>query len=165
MMLIIFLCFLASFLPLTLVNIADEQNRYPWLNIVASVLAWASSVVNPFVYAASNRTYRVAYYKLFARLKFWGAPLAPIISKSYQPSRDSAAVAAAAATAAAGGNRTNRFGGASALAIGVNNRLIGDANNVNSSAKGGVQQQQQQKELPQTMQASDLSTMGENLLM
>jgi len=31
---------------------------------MASVLAWASSVVNPFIYAASNRQYRAAYRKL-----------------------------------------------------------------------------------------------------
>jgi hypothetical protein len=31
---------------------------------MASVLAWASSVVNPFIYAGSNRQYRAAYRKL-----------------------------------------------------------------------------------------------------
>lgn len=41
------------------------------------------------MYAASNRTYRIAYYKLFADLKCWGAPLPPVVSKSYQPSKDS----------------------------------------------------------------------------
>lgn len=89
MMLTIFLCFLVCFLPLMLVNVADDQNRYPWLQIFASVMAWASSVINPFVYAASNRTYRIAYYKLFADLKFWGVPLPPVVSKSYQPSKES----------------------------------------------------------------------------
>lgn len=89
MMLTIFLCFLVCFLPLMLVNVADDQNRYPWLQIFASIMAWASSVVNPFVYAASNRTYRIAYYKLFAALKFWGSPLPPVVSKSYQPSKES----------------------------------------------------------------------------
>lgn len=81
MMLLIFVCFLVSFLPLMLVNVADDGNRYPWLHIFASVMAWASSCMNPFVYAASNRTYRVAYYKLFARVRLWGRPLlAPIAS-------------------------------------------------------------------------------------
>lgn len=94
MMLTIFLCFLACFLPLMVVNVADDQNRYPWVQIFASVMAWASSVINPFVYAASNRTYRIAYYKLFADLKFWGAPLPPVVSKSYQPSKESGPAAA-----------------------------------------------------------------------
>lgn len=72
-----------------LVNVSDDENRYPWVQILASIMAWASSVINPFVYAASNRTYRIAYYKLFADLKFWGTPLPPVVSKSYQPSKDS----------------------------------------------------------------------------
>lgn len=89
MMLTIFICFIACFLPLTVVNIVDEKNDYPWLNIISSILAWASSVINPFIYAASNRTYRVAYFKLFAALKFWGEPMSPMPSKSFLQSKGS----------------------------------------------------------------------------
>lgn len=89
MMLTIFICFIACFLPLTVVNIVDDKNDYPWLNIISSILAWASSVINPFIYAASNRTYRVAYFKLFAALKFWGEPMSPMPSKSFLQSRGS----------------------------------------------------------------------------
>lgn len=89
MMLTIFICFLLCFLPLTIVNIFDDKHSYPWLNTIASILAWAASVINPFIYAASNRTYRVAYYKLFAKMKFWGEPLTPMPSKSFLPSRGS----------------------------------------------------------------------------
>lgn len=89
MMLTIFICFLLCFLPLTIVNLIDDKHEYPWLNIISSVLAWASSVVNPFIYAASNRTYRVAYFKLFSALKFWGEPLSPMPSKSFLPSKGS----------------------------------------------------------------------------
>ena len=89
MMLTIFICFLLCFLPLSLVNVFDDKNAYPWLNIIASVLAWASSVINPFIYAASNRTYRVAYFKLFSAMKFWGEPLSPMPSKSFLPSKGS----------------------------------------------------------------------------
>lgn len=72
-----------------LVNVVDDDNQYPWINILASIAAWASSVVNPFIYAASNRSYRVAYYKLFSTMKFWGQPLSPMISKSFVPSKGS----------------------------------------------------------------------------
>lgn len=89
MMLTIFICFLLCFLPLSIVNIFDDKHRYPFLEVVASVLAWASSVINPFIYAASNRTYRVAYFKLFSAMKFWGEPLSPMPSKSFLPSRGS----------------------------------------------------------------------------
>lgn len=89
MMLTIFVCFLLCFLPLSLINIYDDKHEYPWLNTIGSVLAWAASVINPFIYAASNRTYRVAYFKLFAAMKFWGEPLSPMPSKSFLPSKGS----------------------------------------------------------------------------
>nr|BAM20724.1 trapped in endoderm-1 [Papilio polytes] len=66
-MLTIFLCFLACFLPLMIMNVTDDGISYPWLHIIASILAWASSVVNPLIYAATNRQYRAAYGNL---LKF-----------------------------------------------------------------------------------------------
>ncbi|XP_063535816.1 protein trapped in endoderm-1 isoform X1 [Cydia strobilella] len=67
LMLTIFLCFLACFLPLMIMNVADDRIKYPWLHIIASILAWASSVINPLIYAATNRQYRAAYGNL---LKF-----------------------------------------------------------------------------------------------
>ncbi|XP_071442866.1 protein trapped in endoderm-1-like [Hetaerina americana] len=65
MMTIIFCCFLLCFLPLMLVNVVDDEVKYPTIHVLASILAWASSVVNPFIYAGSNRQYRAAYRKLF----------------------------------------------------------------------------------------------------
>ncbi|XP_046406107.1 protein trapped in endoderm-1 [Ischnura elegans] len=65
MMTIIFSCFLLCFLPLMLVNVVDDEVKYPTVHVLASVLAWASSVVNPFIYAGSNRQYRAAYRELF----------------------------------------------------------------------------------------------------
>ncbi|XP_068618394.1 protein trapped in endoderm-1 isoform X2 [Battus philenor] len=67
LMLTIFLCFLACFLPLMIMNVTDDGITYPWLHIIASILAWASSVINPLIYAATNRQYRAAYGNL---LKF-----------------------------------------------------------------------------------------------
>jgi len=64
MMLTIFLCFLVCFLPLMLVNVADDNVQFPFLHIVASVLAWASAVVNPFIYAFKNRQYQQAFIKI-----------------------------------------------------------------------------------------------------
>ncbi|XP_060662328.1 protein trapped in endoderm-1 isoform X2 [Drosophila nasuta] len=91
MMVTIFLCFLICFLPLMLANVADDERKtnYPWLHIIASVMAWASSVINPIIYAASNRNYRVAYFKIFALLKFWGEPLSPMPSRNYHQSKNS----------------------------------------------------------------------------
>jgi hypothetical protein len=47
-----------------LVNVADEDIKFPFLHILASVLAWASAVINPFIYAFKNRQYQQAFAKV-----------------------------------------------------------------------------------------------------
>lgn len=69
LMLIIFICFIICFLPLMLMNVFDDDMRCPTGHVIASILAWFSSVINPFIYAASNRQYRSAYRKLFDNVK------------------------------------------------------------------------------------------------
>lgn len=69
LMLIIFICFVMCFLPLMLMNVFDDNVKYPTTHVIASIFAWLSSVVNPFIYAASNRQYRSAYRKLFDNVK------------------------------------------------------------------------------------------------
>ncbi|CAG0923248.1 unnamed protein product, partial [Notodromas monacha] len=64
MMIAIFCAFLGCFLPLMIVNVADDHVTVPWIHVIASVLAWGSSVINPFIYAFSNRQYRNAFQKL-----------------------------------------------------------------------------------------------------
>ncbi|KOC70267.1 Protein trapped in endoderm-1 [Habropoda laboriosa] len=72
LMLTIFLCFLLCFMPLMLVNVIDEKIKIPILHVIGSVLAWASSVINPFIYAGTNKLYREAYKQV----------LCPISSKA-----------------------------------------------------------------------------------
>ncbi|XP_013779276.1 protein trapped in endoderm-1-like [Limulus polyphemus] len=67
MMLIIFCSFILCFLPLMIVNVFDSRVRYPTIHVLASVLAWMSSCINPFIYAMMNRHYRQAYYRLLCR--------------------------------------------------------------------------------------------------
>ncbi|XP_022902766.1 protein trapped in endoderm-1-like isoform X2 [Onthophagus taurus] len=69
LMLLIFACFLFCFLPLMCVNVFDDDTTIPTLHVCASILAWASSVVNPIIYVASNKQYRLAYAKLFNVVK------------------------------------------------------------------------------------------------
>lgn len=90
MMVSIFGCFLGCFLPLMLANVVDDERKtnYPWFHIMASIMAWASSVINPVIYAASNRNYRIAYYNTIKHLKFWGKPLSSIQSRSIHPSKN-----------------------------------------------------------------------------
>ncbi|XP_003707502.2 trapped in endoderm 1 [Megachile rotundata] len=64
LMLTIFLCFLLCFMPLMLANVIDDKMKIPILHVIASVLAWASSVINPFIYAGTNKLYREAYKQI-----------------------------------------------------------------------------------------------------
>ncbi|XP_020295051.1 protein trapped in endoderm-1-like [Pseudomyrmex gracilis] len=64
LMLIIFLCFLISFMPLMLMNVIDDKMKIPILHVVASILSWASAVINPFIYAGTNKLYREAYKQI-----------------------------------------------------------------------------------------------------
>jgi len=64
MMLTIFISFLVCFLPLMLVNVIDDDLSIPTLHVIASVLAWMSATVNPFIYAFKNRQYQQAFKKL-----------------------------------------------------------------------------------------------------
>ncbi|XP_066582083.1 protein trapped in endoderm-1-like isoform X2 [Prorops nasuta] len=61
LMLTIFLCFLLCFMPLMLANVLDDKIRIPIIHVIASILAWASAVINPFIYAGTNKLYREAY--------------------------------------------------------------------------------------------------------
>jgi len=72
MMLMIFLSFLICFLPLMLVNVLDDDVKYPSLHVIGSVLAWASAVINPFIYAFKNRQYKLAFKKLLGLEKHGG---------------------------------------------------------------------------------------------
>lgn len=51
-----------------LVNVADEDVDYPFLHVLASVLAWGSAVINPFIYAFKNRQYQQAFAKVIFRI-------------------------------------------------------------------------------------------------
>ena len=64
LMLTIFICFLLCFMPLMLVNVIDDKVKIPILHVVGSILAWASSVINPFIYAGTNKLYRTAYRQI-----------------------------------------------------------------------------------------------------
>lgn len=69
LMVLIFVCLLLSFLPLMIVNVFDDDVKYPSVHVYASILAWASSVINPLIYAGSNKQYRAAYKRLFHIVK------------------------------------------------------------------------------------------------
>ena len=47
-----------------LVNVADDDVKYPFIHIIASILAWGSAIINPFIYAFKNRQYQQAFVKV-----------------------------------------------------------------------------------------------------
>ncbi|EAT47271.2 AAEL001606-PA, partial [Aedes aegypti] len=57
-LLTIYVCFLVCFLPLMLANVIDDDGSYANLHVFASVLAWMSAVINPFIYAIGSQNYR-----------------------------------------------------------------------------------------------------------
>jgi len=69
MMLTIFILFLVCFLPLMLVNVVDDDMKMPSIHVIASVLAWMSASINPFVYAIQNQQYQEAFRSLLCKKK------------------------------------------------------------------------------------------------
>ncbi|XP_054711387.1 G-protein coupled receptor moody-like [Uloborus diversus] len=68
-MLASFCTFQICFLPLLIMNVFEEDIRYPILHILASVLAWMSACSNPFIYVLLNKHYREAYFQLLCSWK------------------------------------------------------------------------------------------------
>lgn len=61
MVLVIFVCFLVCYLPITVVKIFDADVNHAPLHVVGYLLIYLSSCVNPVVYVTMNKQYRVAY--------------------------------------------------------------------------------------------------------
>ncbi|CAH1956930.1 unnamed protein product [Acanthoscelides obtectus] len=61
MVLVIFICFIVCYLPITLVKIFDEDVNHAPLHVLGYLLIYLSSCVNPVVYVTMNRQYRLAY--------------------------------------------------------------------------------------------------------
>ncbi|XP_066974186.1 G-protein coupled receptor moody-like isoform X2 [Macrobrachium rosenbergii] len=61
MVLIIFIAFLITYLPITLVKNLDKGVNYPGLHVMGYVLIYISSCINPVIYVIMNRQYRQAY--------------------------------------------------------------------------------------------------------
>lgn len=70
-LLTIYVCFLICFMPLMLANVIDDDGSHANLHVFASVLAWMSAVINPFIYAIGSQNYRHAYTKLLSEMCFW----------------------------------------------------------------------------------------------
>lgn len=61
MVLVIFLSFLACYLPITIVKVTDPEVRYPEFHVLGYLLLYFASCVNPIIYVIMNKQYRQAY--------------------------------------------------------------------------------------------------------
>lgn len=61
MVLAIFLSFLACYLPITIIKVADKNVIYPGLHIFGYVMIYLSACINNFIYFIMNKQYRQAY--------------------------------------------------------------------------------------------------------
>ncbi|OXU26858.1 hypothetical protein TSAR_016616 [Trichomalopsis sarcophagae] len=61
MVLAIFLGFVACYLPITIVKVADPEVRHPAFHVLGYLLLYFASCVNPIIYVIMNKQYRQAY--------------------------------------------------------------------------------------------------------
>ncbi|RZC43156.1 G-protein coupled receptor moody [Asbolus verrucosus] len=61
MVLVIFVCFVVCYLPITIVKIFDSEVKHALLHVLGYILIYISSCVNPVVYVTMNKQYRQAY--------------------------------------------------------------------------------------------------------
>ncbi|KAL3229349.1 hypothetical protein MRX96_023660 [Rhipicephalus microplus] len=64
MVLVIFLSFLACYLPITIVKVVDAEVRHPAAHLGSQLLLYLSACINPIIYGVTNRQYRRAYMHL-----------------------------------------------------------------------------------------------------
>lgn len=61
MVLAIFLSFLACYLPITIIKVADKDVQWPGLHIFGYIMIYLSACINNFIYFIMNKQYRQAY--------------------------------------------------------------------------------------------------------
>jgi Serpentine type 7TM GPCR chemoreceptor Srw len=61
MVLAIFLSFLACYLPITIIKVADKNVHWPGLHIFGYIMIYLSACINNFIYFIMNKQYRQAY--------------------------------------------------------------------------------------------------------
>ena len=61
MVLVISLSFLACYLPITIIKVADKHVHWPGLHIFGYIMIYLSACINNFIYFIMNKQYRQAY--------------------------------------------------------------------------------------------------------
>lgn len=61
MVLTIFLSFVACYLPITIIKVADKNVNHPGVHIFGYLMLYLSACINPIIYVIMNKQYRQAY--------------------------------------------------------------------------------------------------------
>ncbi|XP_055693281.1 G-protein coupled receptor moody isoform X1 [Lutzomyia longipalpis] len=61
MVLAIFISFIACYLPITVIKIADKDAAHPEAHVFGYVMLYLSACINPIIYVIMNKQYRQAY--------------------------------------------------------------------------------------------------------
>ena len=68
MMLLVFCCFVFTFLPSAIINFVDQDYIYPNVHVFMDILWWSASVINPVIYMIRNLRYREAVIELLRKM-------------------------------------------------------------------------------------------------
>ncbi|KAL1505623.1 hypothetical protein ABEB36_005146 [Hypothenemus hampei] len=65
MVLVIFICFVVCYLPITIVKVFDNDVQQAPLHVLGYLLIYLASCVNPVVYVTMNKQYRYIHFLIF----------------------------------------------------------------------------------------------------
>ncbi|CAM1323801.1 Uncharacterised protein g8501 [Pycnogonum litorale] len=69
MVLVIFISFMISYLPITIMKVSGADKKHPSLYILGYLLLYMSACINPIIYVIMNKQYRQAYKTILFCMK------------------------------------------------------------------------------------------------
>ena len=70
MMFTLFICYLVCMIPIAIIQIIDPLKQKIRWHIIPGVIFTGQAIINPFVYAFKNSTYKPAFIKLYQKISF-----------------------------------------------------------------------------------------------
>ena len=78
---ILFISYIVCTIPIATVNIIDPSKKKIRLQSIMQVIFTGQAIINPFVYAFKNKTYKPAFVKLYQQI-CWGLGHEPHMSQT-----------------------------------------------------------------------------------
>ena len=70
MMFTLFICYIVSIIPVTIITAIDPLNLKTRLQTICGIIYTSQGIINPFIYAFKNSTYKPAFIKLCRKIVF-----------------------------------------------------------------------------------------------